>query len=56
MVKILICEDNQLTLRAISVVLEREGFDPVTVNDGNKAIEVLRKTDFDLIIVDIHLP
>ena len=54
--KILICEDNQLALKAISVVLEREGFDPVTVNDGNKAIEVLRKTDFDVVIVDIHLP
>lgn len=54
--KILICEDNQLALKAISVVLEREGYDPVTVNDGNKAIEMLRKTDFDVVIVDIHLP
>jgi len=54
--KILICEDNQLALRAMSVVLEREGFDPVAVNDGNKAIDVLRKTDFDVVIVDIHLP
>jgi DNA-binding response OmpR family regulator len=54
--KILICEDNQLALRAMSVVLEREGYDPVTVNDGNKAIEMLRKTDFSLVIVDIHLP
>ncbi len=54
--KILICEDNQLALRAMSVVLEREGFDPVTVNDGSKAIDVLRKTDFDAVIIDIHLP
>ena len=54
--KILICEDNQLALRAMSVVLEREGYDPVTVNDGNKAIEMLRKTDFSLVIVDIHFP
>lgn len=54
--KILICEDNQLALKAISVVLEREGYDPVTVSDGNEAIEMLRKTDFDLAIIDIHLP
>jgi len=54
--KILICEDNQLALRAMSVVLEREGYDPVTVSDGNRAIEELRKTDFDLAIVDIHMP
>lgn len=54
--KILICEDNQLALKAISVVLEREGYDPVAVSDGNEAIELLRTTDFDLAIVDIHLP
>lgn len=54
--KILICEDNQLALRAMSVVLEREGYDPVTVSDGNRAIEELRRTDFDLAIVDIHMP
>lgn len=54
--KILICEDNQLALKAMSVVLEREGYDPVTVNDGNRAIEALRNTDFDLAIVDIHMP
>lgn len=54
--KILICEDNQLALKAMSVVLEREGYDPVTVNDGNRAIEALSKTDFDLAIVDIHMP
>jgi DNA-binding response OmpR family regulator len=54
--KILICEDNQLASRAMSVVLDREGYDPVTVCDGNKAIEALRKTDFDLAIIDIHMP
>ena len=54
--KILICEDNQLALRAMSVVLEREGYEPVAVDDGNKAIDMLRKSDFDLAIIDIHLP
>ena len=54
--KILICEDNQMALRTMSVVLEREGYDPVTVSDGNRAIEALQNTDFDLAIVDIHMP
>jgi len=56
MTKILICEDNLLVLRALSVVLEREGFDPVAVSDGNKAIAMLKSTEFGLVIVDIHLP
>jgi DNA-binding response OmpR family regulator len=56
MVRILICEDNLLVLRALSVVLEREGYDPVAVSDGNKAIEMLKTYEFGLVIVDIHLP
>jgi DNA-binding response OmpR family regulator len=54
--KVLICEDNKLALKAMSVVLEREGYDPVTVSDGQEAIEMLRRKDFDVVIVDIHLP
>jgi DNA-binding response OmpR family regulator len=54
--KILICEDNQLASRAMSVVLERQGFDTVTAVDGNSAIDLLGSRDFSLIIVDIHLP
>ena len=56
MTKILICEDNLLVLRALSVVLEREGFDPVAVSDGNKAIAMLKTTEFGLVVVDIHMP
>jgi DNA-binding response OmpR family regulator len=54
--KILICEDNQLASKAMSVVLEREGFEPMTAGDGNSALEMLGKNDFSLVIVDIHLP
>jgi DNA-binding response OmpR family regulator len=56
MAKILICEDNLLVLRTISVVLKQAGYDPVTVSDGNRAIEMLGTGEFDIVIVDIHLP
>ncbi len=54
--KILICEDNPLAMRTLSVVLEREGYQTDTAADGNEAIEYLRKNDYDLLVVDIHLP
>lgn len=54
--KILICEDNPLALKALSVVLLREGFEPVTASDGNEAKRCLDSETFDLLIVDIHLP
>jgi DNA-binding response OmpR family regulator len=54
--KILICEDNKLASRTISVVLEREGYQTMTAEDGNLAIGMLDNNNFDLVIVDIHLP
>jgi len=54
--RILICEDNTLALRTLSIVLEREGFVAETADDGNKALDYLQKYSYDLIIVDIHLP
>ncbi len=54
--KILICEDNRLAMRAITVVLEREGFDTSSALDGKEAVSMLDNNDYDLIIIDIHLP
>ena len=54
--RILICEDNKLALKTISVVLEREGYEPVTAENGNDAINLLRDNLYDMVIVDIHLP
>jgi DNA-binding response OmpR family regulator len=54
--KILICEDNPMALKTLSVVLEREGFVADVAEDGNIGIELLQKNDYDLMVVDIHLP
>ncbi len=54
--KILICEDNPMAMKTLSVVLEREGFEADTAEDGNVAVERLLKNDYDLLVVDIHLP
>jgi DNA-binding response OmpR family regulator len=54
--KILICEDNRLALKTISVVLEREGFESDTAENGNDAIKLLKENVYDMAVVDIHLP
>jgi DNA-binding response OmpR family regulator len=54
--KILICEDNQLAMRVLSFIVEKEGFKSDTAEDGNKALSLLQKTVYDLILMDIHLP
>jgi DNA-binding response OmpR family regulator len=54
--RILICEDNPMAMKTLSVVIEREGYEADTAEDGNKAIELLQKNEYDLMLVDIHLP
>jgi DNA-binding response OmpR family regulator len=54
--KILICEDNPMAMKTLSVILEREGYEADTAEDGNVAIDLLMKNNYDLLVVDIHLP
>lgn len=54
--KILICEDNPMAMKTLSVILEREGYQADVADDGNVGIEMLQKNDYDLLVVDIHLP
>ena len=43
-------------MNTLSFILEKEGFKSDTAEDGNKALALLQNTDYDLILVDIHLP
>ena len=45
-----------MAMRTLSVVLEREGYDADVADDGNVGIEMLQKNDYDLLVIDIHLP
>jgi DNA-binding response OmpR family regulator len=54
--KILVCEDNQLALKTLLVVLKREGFKADAAVDGNEAMALLKQNEYDLLVVDIHLP
>jgi DNA-binding response OmpR family regulator len=54
--RLLVCEDNKLVMKTLSVVLEKNGFKVDIAEDGNKAFEFLHNTAYDLILVDIHLP
>jgi len=53
---ILICEDNTLAKKTLSVVIEKAGFSTEASEDGIEAMRMLQENDYELIIVDIHLP
>jgi two-component system, NtrC family, response regulator AtoC len=53
--KILIAEDDDLTLEFLATVLRGENYDVVTVTDGREALNRLRESAFDLVLSDIQM-
>ncbi len=55
--KILICEDDLMTLKALEHKLKNDGYETITVNDGKQAIDILNtRKDLDLLLTDLHMP
>ncbi len=53
---ILIVEDNLMNQKLATVILQSNGFDITIADNGKKAVEVLKETAFDLILMDIQMP
>ena len=54
--RILVCEDNNLTLRSIELALEYADYEVVKASDGREGISILEKEEMDLLITDINMP
>jgi PAS domain S-box-containing protein len=54
--RVLLVEDDEVSLFAARRVLEKVGHVVETATDGAKALDVLRGGDFDLILMDVQLP
>ncbi len=54
--KILICDDERDIVSALKIYLEAEGYETVLANNGNEAIELLKKGGIDLVLMDIMMP
>ena len=54
--KILVVDDDPAISEMLTIVLESEGFAPVTVMDGNEAVGAARAQQPDLILLDLMLP
>ena len=53
---ILVVDDNAVNLHFISMILERQGYQVLTVNSGAAALTVLESCMPDLILLDILMP
>lgn len=54
--KVLLVEDNLVNQFILSKILRTMGIEPVMVGDGVEACEAVRKSDFDIVLMDVQMP
>lgn len=54
--RILVVDDEVTLVKGIKFNLENEGYEVDACYDGNAAVEMARKTNYDLIILDLMMP
>lgn len=54
--KILIIDDDDLVRKSVQKVLVNAGYNVTCAQDANRAIDEIKKWDFDLIVSDIRMP
>lgn len=56
MPNILVIDDDDIMLKAIKNILNKDGFNVVTATDGKQAFDLLDHTVYDIVITDLMLP
>jgi CheY-like chemotaxis protein len=54
--RILIAEDNVINQQVIQYILQKLGYTPTIVTNGQEAVEASSSTDFDIILMDLQMP
>lgn len=56
MANILVCDDDKEIVDAIEIYLSQDGYRIFKAYDGEQAIEIMKKEDIQLLIMDIMMP
>ena len=54
--RVMIVEDNDLNMKLFNDLLEANGYETIKTQNGLEALELARKNQPDLILMDIQLP
>lgn len=55
-IRILLVDDNKLNQKALQLILEKNGFNVSIASDGMEALQLLKSTVFDLVLMDCQMP
>ena len=56
MLKALVVDDEKLIVKGIRFSLEQDDYEVDTAYDGEEAVELARKTEYDIVLLDLMLP
>ena len=56
MARVLVVDDEKLIVKGIRFSLEQDGYEVDCAYDGEEAIEMARKTEYDIVLLDVMLP
>ena len=54
--KILVVDDDAIVIKSCRRILESEGFEVSTVPSAEQALEAVKNSDFDLLLIDVKMP
>ena len=55
-IRMLVAEDNPTNQEVAQAILERAGISVTIVNNGEEAVQAVRDTPFDAVLMDIQMP
>jgi DNA-binding response OmpR family regulator len=55
-IRILVIDDDKTFSRGVEARLAKDGFRPELYFDGKAGIDAFKKTDFDLVVLDLVMP
>jgi len=54
--KVMVVDDDENTVKFLSVVLTENGYEPHAAYDGKEGMERLKETKVDLVVLDVMMP
>ncbi len=54
--RVLLVEDDSISQRSIQRLLEKAGYQVTVAGDGNQALDLLHRAQFDCVLMDVQMP
>jgi DNA-binding NtrC family response regulator len=54
--KILVVDDDAIVIKSCRRILEAEGFEVIAVPGADEALEKIKSSEFDLLLMDVKMP